>query len=173
MPPTPPRVFLPDSHSAIEPDVDEVWTSENGLDVTSIDDQAATEIAQGAEIDASVTEFAPGEVAIPAAPEAAAPEPSSAAAISASGDDSLPGPDAPDMRAVAEEDIRAALADASGEPRETAGDADAETDIDTDRPSFLRWTPEEERGDEPIDLSLPDFPSIDIPTLEDEERRRD
>src|SRR3954453_7312733 len=61
---------------------------------------------------------------------------------------------------------------------------DVETAVDTDMPeadsgpdgeearpagrgSFLRWT-NEEAGNSPIDLTLPDFPSIDISSLEDE-----
>jgi hypothetical protein len=51
--------------------------------------------------------------------------------------------------------------EASSEGQEEAGESEG--------PSFLQWTPEEQ-GDEPIDMSLPDFPSIDIPTLEEEDR---
>jgi cell division septum initiation protein DivIVA len=59
--------------------------------------------------------------------------------------------------------------EASAEPEDSApGPADGPAE----RESFLHWTDEESESPA-LDMSLPEFPSIDIPSLEDEERRRD
>jgi hypothetical protein len=65
---------------------------------------------------------------------------------------------------------------ASGEMEASSGESEADSDHIDESPSgasFLQWTPEESKGDlTDLDLTLPDFPSIDFPTVEDEERRR-
>ena len=53
------------------------------------------------------------------------------------------------------------------------GDAESVDETPAKQRSFLQWTNEEAQDGPGFDLSLPDFPSIDIPTLEDEERRKD
>jgi DivIVA domain-containing protein len=165
-PPTPPRIAIPDSPSATAvqatgtADVEMVADGRGGAESTvEMADQSTLAPPNGDDdVGTSPTELAPEELAVhePAAPEAIT--------STSSDGEPAPVPDDPDMRAVAEEDIRAAREEAAGGAKEEAADED--------RPSFLQWTPEEVHGPEPIDLSLPDFPSIDIPTLEEEEDRR-
>jgi hypothetical protein len=72
-------------------------------------------------------------------------------------DDGVYDPDVAARRAAAEADIRAAFGaaqDSGAKPMQ---------------PSFLQWTPEEAEAGSPIDMSLPDFPAIDIPSLEVED----
>ena len=61
---------------------------------------------------------------------------------------------------------------ATPEPTEEAEARPDEESPAGQKPSFLRWTNEEEKPPD-LDMSLPDFPTIDIPSLEDEEKRRD
>lgn len=85
----------------------------------------------------------------------------------------------PPASAAAEEPVSAAemVAEPVSEEVEVDDDgdvpqADSMPDVEEEPParreSFLQWT-NEEVDPPPIDMSLPDFPSIDIPTLDDDE----
>jgi hypothetical protein len=129
--------------------------------------------------DETIEAITPAEFPVPAPTEAPADTSAAEEVAQLEADSGLPRPSAAEIDGIdppesGSSEIQAA-ATVEAPPEMEADLAEATPAIDEEAeesldPSFLGWTTEEEGG--AVDLSLPDFPTIDLPTLEDEGRNR-